>query len=526
MPRLRWMVNPQWFTGGKHIVLFAALSTIFFPLSRAMAATPLPERPPNIVYILADDLGYAELGCYGQEKIRTPHIDRLAAEGMRFTQHYAGNAVCAPSRCCLMTGKHPGHAYVRNNGRPKGLDHLKDQYGWESPGQVPIPQGEVTLARMLKRKGYATAAIGKWGLGHVGTTGDPNQHGFDLFFGYYCQSHAHSYYPGHLWENGRKVKLDNEPPIPGHAGLPEGADANDPAAYERFKGKDYAPDRMIEKALQFIRDNKDGPFFLYLPTPIPHLALHIPDEELEPYLDKWDETPFVGKPGYTPHRTPRAAYAAMISRLDREVGLIVGLLEELRLTEQTLVMFSSDNGTTHLEREVDYEFFNSVGPLRGLKGSLYEGGIRVPMIARWPGRIRPSTTTDHISAFWDVLPTIAEITGAEPPAGLDGISFAPTLLGRSDQQKQHEYLYWEFPAYGGQQAVRTGRWKGVRQNMLRAKNPNPLRIELYDLETDVGESKNLAAERADVVARIEAIMRTARVPSERFPLPPIDRKLP
>ncbi len=480
------------------------------------------DRPPNVVYILADDLGYAELGCYGQEKIRTPNLDRLARQGMRFTQHYCGNAVCAPSRCSLMTAKHPGHAYIRSNRKAKLPADVLERYGMEFSGQEPIPHAEVTIAEMLKQKGYATAAIGKWGLGHFGTTGDPNRQGFDLFFGYNCQGHAHSFYPAYLWQNDRKFPLGNDPPIPGHAKLAEGADPNDPASYAPFKGTDYSPDHMIDVALRFIRDNKDRPFFLYFPSTIPHLALHIPDEELKPYVGKWDETPFVGN-GYTPHQTPRAAYAAMISRLDKDVGRIMALLEELGLDENTLVMFSSDNGTTHLEKEVDYEFFESVGPLRGLKGSLYEGGIRVPMIARWTGVIKPSTVTDHVSAFWDVLPTIAEVTGTEPPQGLDGISFAPTLLGRPDEQQEHEFLYWEFPGYNGQQALRMGDWKAVRQQMLRRNNPDPLKIELYNLKDDVGESRDVAAEHPEVVARMRKIMHAEHVPSELFPMPPIDR---
>ena len=479
------------------------------------------DSVPNIVLILADDLGYAELGCYGQKRIKTPNIDRLAAGGLRFTQHYCGNAVCAPSRCCLMTGKHPGHAYVRNNGRPKGLEHLKEKYGWEFPGQNPIPEAEVTIAEMLKQKGYATAAVGKWGLGQFGTTGDPNKQGFDLFFGYNCQGHAHSYYPGHLWRNGRKIKLDNVPPVPGHARLPAGADPNDPASYAPFKGKDYTPDRMIETALEFIRRSKGRPFFLYFPSTIPHVALHVPDEDLKPYLDKWEETPFTGN-GYTPHLTPRAAYAAMISRLDKDVGRIMALVKELGLDENTLVMFSSDNGTTHLNKEVDYEFFESVGPLRGLKGSLYEGGIRVPMIARWPRVIAPGRVTDHLSAFWDVMPTVAEITGARPPQGIDGISFAPTLLGRPEKQRQHEFLYWEFPGYGGQQAVRCGPWKAVRQKMLRRNNPDPLKIELYNLKEDIGEEHDVAGEHPDEVARLRAIMTRQHTPSPLFRMAPLD----
>lgn len=504
------------------IVLFALLAC---SVSHAARGAEKVQRPPNIVYLFADDLGYAELGCYGQKKIKTPNIDRLAAEGMRFTQHYAGNAVCAPSRCCLMTGKHPGHAYIRSNRRARLPQELRRRLGMRFLGQEPIPDAEVTIAEVLKQKGYATAAVGKWGLGHFGTTGDPNRQGFDLFFGYNCQAHAHSYYPAYLWRNSTKVPLDNHPPVPGHASLPAGADPNDPASYAPFKGTDYAPDRMIDEALGFIRQNKDRPFFLYFPSTIPHVALHIPDEELKPYLGKWDETPFTRADGYgyTPHRTPRAAYAAMISRLDRDCGRIVALLKKLGMDENTLVIFSSDNGTTHLGKEVDYEFFESVGPLRGLKGSLYEGGIREPMIARWPGHIEPGTETDLISAFWDVLPTLAEVAGAKPPQGIDGISFLPTLLGKPEKQKHHEYLYWEFAGYGGQQAVRMGPWKAVRRDILRKNNPDPLKIELYNLDADIGESKDVAADHPEIVSKMRQIMASARTVSRVFPMRPLDR---
>jgi arylsulfatase A len=509
--------DPSW------LVPFVVLAA-FLPTS-ALRPAEAAERPPNIVYILADDLGYAELGCYGQDKIKTPNIDRLASAGLRFTQHYCGNAVCAPSRCALMTGKHPGHATIRNNRQGKLSAEQKQKYGMKFSGQQPIHDAEVTIAEMLKRRGYATAAIGKWGLGHVGTTGDPNGQGFDLFYGYNCQAHAHSYYPGYLWHNETKVPLGNDPPIPGHARLPEDADPNDPANYAPYQGTDYAPERMLEMALQFIRAHEDRPFFLYLPSTIPHLALHVPNEELKPYLGKWDETPFTGK-GYTPHQTPRAAYAAMISHLDKDVGQILEQLTKLGLDQNTLVIFSSDNGTTHLEREVDARFFNSVGPLRGLKGSLYEGGIRVPMIARWTGQIEPGTTTDHISAFWDVLPTIAEVTGARAPETIDGISFAPTLLGRPQDQKEHEFLYWEFQGYGGQQAVRMGPWKGTRQKIGRKNNPNPTRIELYNLADDIGEARDVADRQPEIVARIRRIMAAEHEPSVLFPMPPIDPALP
>jgi len=483
------------------------------------------NRPPNILFILADDLGYAELGCYGQQKIKTPHLDRLASQGMRFTQHYSGSPVCAPSRCVLLTGKHPGHAAIRDNRQAQLPEDLLQRLGIPKgfPGQTPLPDEEITLAELLKKAGYTTACIGKWGLGHFGTSGDPNRQGFDLFFGYICQTHAHSYYPDHLWENGRKVSLDNDPPVPGHAKLPAGADPNDPASYRPFQGKDYAPNRMLRRAEEFIRQNKDRPFFLFYTTTLVHLALHVPEEDLKPYLGLWPETPFTGD-GYTPHRTPRAAYAAMVSRLDRDVGRLLALLEELGLEKDTIVFFSSDNGTTHTS-EVDAKFFQSVGPLRGLKGSLYEGGIRVPMIVRWPGKISAGTTTDHISAFWDIVPTMAELVGFEAPAGIDGISFAPTLLGRAQEQKQHEYLYWEFPGYGGQQAVRMGAWKGVIRGLNGKGGRMGPRLELYNLQEDIGETKDMSSssEHQAVLRKIEKIMETAHRSNPLFPILPLDR---
>lgn len=498
-----------------------SLLAFCFSVSAAIAAEEAgTPGQPNIVLILADDLGYSELGCYGQQKIKTPHLDRLAAEGLRFTQHYSGNAVCAPSRCSLMTGKHPGHASIRTNAVPKLPPELLDRIDRQFPGQEPIPDAEVTIAEVLKTRAYATAAVGKWGLGHFFTSGDPNRQGFDLFFGYNCQAHAHSYYPGHLWRNGQRVKLGNDPPVPGHARLPSGADPRDPAAYAVFQGKDYAPDRMLETALAFLRENKDRHFFLYYPSTLPHVALHVPDDDLKPYLGQWDETPFTGN-GYTPHRTPRAAYAAMVSRLDKDAGQIVRLVDQLGLGRKTLILFSSDNGTTHLDKEVDAAFFKSVGPLRGLKGSLYEGGIRVPLIARWTGRIAPGRTSDHLSAFWDLLPTLAELAGAAPPPGIDGLSLVPTLLGNGNQ-KAHPFLYWEFPGYGGQQALRLGRWKAIRHDMLRQAHRDPLAIELYDLESDVGETRDVAGLRPEIVAKAREIFAHEHVPSRLFPMRPID----
>jgi len=478
-------------------VLLAALTT-------ACGGGETSARAPNIIYLLADDLGYAELGIYGQKWIKTPNIDRIGQEGIRFTQHYSGNAVCAPSRSCLMTGKHPGHAYVRNNGNPSGLDTLKEQYGWEFPGQNPIPDSEITIAEELKARGYATAAIGKWGLGHTGTSGDPNKQGFDLFYGFNCQVHAHNHYPRFLWRNDEKETL--------------------PGNDRTHSGATYSQDKFTETALEFVRENKDRPFFLYMPFAIPHLSIQVPEESLAQYTGEIPEEEYEHR-GYIEHPSPRAGYAAMVSHLDRDVGKILALVEELGLDEGTIVLFSSDNGPTYNRLGgSDSEFFESAGPFRGFKGSLYEGGIRIPMLARWPGKIEPGTVSDHLSAFWDVMPTLLEIAGVEAPPGIDGVSYLPTLLGESARQQRHEYLYWEFPAYGGQQAVRRGDWKAIRQNMLREDNAEPLKIELYNLAEDIGEQRDAAAENPELVAEFEQIMREAHVPSELFPMAPIESR--
>jgi len=493
-----------------------ALATAMLLVLPAIASTARADRaanPPNVVFIMADDLGFAELGCYGQKKIRTPHIDRLARNGMRFTHNYAGNAVCAPSRCVLMTGKHPGHAFVRSNKevRPEG--------------QVPIPATEVTLAELLKKAGYATGAFGKWGLGPPGSEGGPLKQGFDRFFGYNCQRHAHSYYPSYLWSDSKRIPLGNNPPVGGHARFPKDADTTDPGSYSRFKGQDYAPDRINAQALKFIRANKDRPFFLYYPSVIPHLALHVPDEALKPYLDlKWNDPPFTKLTGggYTPHFTPRAAYAAMITRLDTYVGRILDLLETLELADNTIVVFTSDNGTTHLKREVDYDFFASVKSLRGLKGSLYEGGVRVPLIVRWPGHIAADSSSDVVTGFEDWVPTLLALIGSRQkvPEGVDGISIANALLGKP--QTPRPFLYREFSGYGGQQAVWMGRFKGIRQRLSRPNNPNRLKIELYDLKADVAESTDVAARHPDVVARIRDLMKREHNPSKLFPIKALD----
>jgi arylsulfatase A-like enzyme len=412
-----------------------------------------------------------------------------------------------------MTGKHPGHAIVRSNKSMK------------PEGQFPIPASEVTIGELLQKEGYVTGAFGKWGLGNVWSEGNPTKQGFNRFFGYNCQAHAHSYYPATLWSDNELYKLNNKPPVPGHASLPKGADPADPRSYDIFKGQDYAPDRINDRALAFVKKNKDRPFFLYYPTVIPHVALHVPDEELKPYLaQKWNDPPFTRAKGYgyTPHFTPRAAYAAMISRVDRYIGNVLNLVKELGLEKNTIVVFTSDNGTTHLKLEVDYDFFESVKPLRGLKGSLYEGGVRVPLIVKWPGKVKAGSTSDFRTGFEDWMPTLLDLINAKTkaPKTIDGISIAPTLLGEA--QPPRAFLYREFTGYGGQQAVWLGHWKGVRQNLLRKNNKTPLKIQLFNLKTDIAESKDVAEQHPEVVAQIRRQMEAQHTPSKIFPIPAID----
>jgi len=469
------------------------------------ASDPSTKRPPNIVLIVADDLGYGELGSYGQRLIKTPRLDELAAEGMRFSQHYSGSPVCAPARCTLLTGLHTGHAAIRDN------DEMADRGDvWNDPaleGQRPLPEGTVTLGHHLQAAGYATAFVGKWGLGWTASSGDPNAQGFDHFYGYICQREAHNYYPTHLWDDGTSVPLDN-PPFSPHQRLPEGMNPLNAASYEAYSGNDYAPDLMIEDALSFVRAQGDEPFLLTFATPVPHLALQVPDDSLAPYESAFDDQPYEGDAGYLPHRQPRAAYAAMISRMDRDVGRLLDLLDELDLTENTLVLFTSDNGPSWVGG-VDLEYFESSGGLRGRKAQLYEGGLRVPLLARWPGVIPPESTSDHVSAFWDVLPTVLDAAGTHTPAGLDGVSFLPTLRGASSEQLTHEALYWEHARR--HQAVRMGDWKAVRHHPDQA-------LELYDLAADPAEGHDIAAQHPAIVARLETLMAELHRPSQHFPL--------
>ena len=493
--------------------LFATFAACCLWFTSAVSAEP---ARPNIVFILADDLGYGDIGCFGQTKIKTPHLDKMAAEGMRLTQHYSGNAVCAPSRCVLMTGKHSGHAFIRDN------------RSTPPEGQYPIPAETVTLPKLLGKAGYVCGGFGKWGLGGPGSEGDPLKQGLHRFFGFNCQAVAHNHYPTHLWDDDKRVRLNN-PEFSAYQTLAKDLDPRDPASYSQFTGKEFAQDRIMEQALKFVRDNRERPFFLYVPSTIPHVSIQVPDDSLSEYVGQFEETPYVGGKGYLPHRTPRAAFAAMITRLDRDVGRIVALVRELGLEENTLFVFSSDNGPLDHAYQglagTDGRFFNSAGPLRGQKGSLYEGGFRVPTIAYWKGKIPAGTTRERVSGFEDWLPTLLEVAGAKDsiPKEIDGISLAPTLLGQS--QPERPFLYREFPASGGQQIVRIGDWKGVRQNLKPAgKNKLPsLSIELYHLKDDIAESKDVAAEHPDVIAQMERLMRDQHTPSAEFPLPALDQ---
>ena len=475
-----------------HPLLFPALALTTGLLACSSGnSTEKPRRnsdKPNIVFIIADDLGYGDLSCYGQKLFQTPHIDRLAAEGIRFTQHYSGTTVSAPSRSSLMTGMTTGHTPIRGNKE------------WKPEGQWPLPDSSFILPEMLRAAGYTTGAFGKWGLGYPGSEGDPLHQGFDTFYGYNCQRLAHNYYPGHLWDNDRKVILEEN--------------RGDTLAV-------YAPDLIHQRALQFIRTNRNKPFFLFYPNVIPHAELLLPDQYMQEFRGKLlPEKPFKGsEPGeahfrlgaYGSQPEPHAAFAAMVTLLDRQVGEIVALLKELGLDRNTLIIFTSDNGP-HQEGGADPDYFDSNGPFRGYKRDLYEGGIRVPMIACWPGKIEAGTTTGHVSAFWDVMPTLAAIAGIQPPDGIDGISLLPALTSQGEQPV-HDYLYWEFHEAGGRQALLRNNWKLVRFNILI---PDKTTTELYDLTTDPGENNNVAASHPGVVEELLHIMNEARTPSVNF----------
>jgi len=435
------------------------------------------QRKPNVIYILADDLGYGDLSCYGQTHFQTPNIDKLAAEGMKFTDHYAGSTVCAPSRASLMTGFHTGHGWVRGN-------YETGPHGFGACLELR-PEDE-TIQMQVKKQGYTTGVYGKWGLGVMTTTGQPDKKGVDEWCGYLNQGNAHFFYPEYIWRNGEKLFLE---------GNKDGG------------RQTYSHDVIVNESLDFIQRNQDKPFFLYLPWTIPHAEMLVPKDSMQPFQGKWQEEPHYDKSDggsghYATQLEPKAAFAGMVTRMDRDVGRVMDLLKELGLDDNTIVMFSSDNGPHH-EGGHDPDFFDSNGPLRGMKRDLYEGGIRVPMIARWPGKIKAGSETNHISAFWDVLPTVCEIAGQPVPENIDGISFLPSLTGKGEQQ-QHDYLYWEF--HEGQttdQAVRFGKWKAVRHAPSAP-------IELYDLSVDIGEEKDVAAEKPEIVVKAKKMLDETR----------------
>ncbi|MDA1120177.1 MAG: arylsulfatase [Bacteroidetes bacterium] len=444
---------------------------------------------PNVIFIMADDLGYGDLSCYGQTKFSTPNIDKLAKNGMLFTQHYSGATVCAPSRSALLTGMHTGHTPIRGN-----KEILPE-------GQHPLPDSIFTMAEMFQGAGYVTGAFGKWGLGFPGSDGTPNNQGFNEFYGYNCQRLAHNYYPYYLWDNGTVDSL------PGNKG----------------RNKEvYSPQRIHEHAIDFLEHNKDTSFFMFYPTAIPHAELVAPEAYMEKYRDKYlpensyeglDEGEDYRNGPYESQKESHAAFVAMIDLLDVQVGEIIAKVEKLGISDNTIIVFTSDNGP-HQEGGEDPNYFNSNGPLRGFKRDLYEGGIRVPLIIIWPGKIQKASRTDQISAFWDFMPTFAEFLDqpAYYPRFNDGISIAPTLLSQSNQEK-HEYLYWEFHERGGRQAIRKNNWKAVRYNVFTDKNSTP---ELYDLSIDPGEENNLAESNPDLAKEMSELMLLSRTESQVF----------
>lgn len=472
-------------------ILVLLLLSLFSCERKASSEAEIQPKP-NIIFILADDLGYGDVGFMGNEIIETPHIDQLAGESLIFTQHYSGNTVCAPSRSAWITGLHTGHTPIRGNKEVK------------PEGQYPMPDTLMTIPKLMKQAGYVTGGFGKWGLGFIGTSGDPMSQGFDQFYGYNCQRYAHRYYPGHIWDNDQKVEL------------PENGWENKVT---------YAPDLIHQQSLEFMEENRENPFFLFLPIIMPHAELAAPEDALlEKYRQKiGEEKPHVGGKAadygpdmnigaYQSQPYPKATHAAMVERIDRYVGEVIRKLEELGLRDNTLIFFASDNGP-HQEGGHDPDFFDSNGPYRGYKRDLYEGGIRTFMIANWPGEIDGGRQTDHPSAFWDMMPTLAELTG-QPVPDTDGISFLPTLLNEPGQDT-HEYMYWEFHELGGRQAIRQGDWKLIKLNV---KQTESLKVELYDVAVDPGEKKDLSKEFPEKVEELSRLIDKAHRPNSVFPL--------
>lgn len=483
--------------------LYLAISPFVWFGCNAKKETP----SPNIIYILADDLGYAELGCYGQGKIETPNIDELARKGMRFTQNYSGSPVSAPSRCVTFTGLHSGHSYIRGNDEMGARGEVWSHHAMLADstleGQRSLPAGTITLPSMLQNAGYTTGCIGKWGLGYPGSEGTPNKMGFDFFYGYNCQRQAHTYFPAFLYRNESREYLPNQILPPGTP-LDEGADPYDEESYAKYMQEVYSCDLMYDEIIHFVEENKDSPFFLAWTTPLPHVPLQAPERWVKYYVDKFgDEEPYTGK-GYYPCRYPRATYAAMVSYWDEQIGGLISKLKERGLYENTLIIFTSDNGPT-FNGGTDSPWFDSAKPFKSDQGwgkaYLHEGGIRVPMIVTWENKIKAGTQSDHICASWDVMPTLCEVAGIESPA-TDGISFVPTLLGT--EQPKHDYLYWEFPERDGSIAVRKNEWKLLIQN---ASDPEKTKVELFNLDNDQREQVNVADDNPEIVEEMKQYIR-------------------
>lgn len=467
-----------------------------------VSAQSKQRQSPNIIYIYADDLGYGEIEPYGQTKISTPNLNRLREEGMKFTNHYTSMPVCAPARYMLLTGKNGGHSYIRGNYELGGFaDSLE-------AGQMPIPEGTYTIPKMLKNAGYVTGMAGKWGLGMHNTTGSPLKQGFDFYIGVLDQKQAHNFYPTHLWLNDQYFKLNN-PEVHVHQKLdPDTATEED---FNYFVGNEYSGDVMLQHALEFIENNKEQPFFLYLPFLQPHVSLQAPQAYIDQYIGKFpNEEPYYGQNGYAPTKHPLSTYAAMITYLDAQVGEVMNRLESLGLEDNTIVMFSSDNGTT-FNGGVQAEFFDSVKGLRGLKMDLFEGGIKVPFLVKWPGKVKAGSTSELISVQYDLMATLAEIT-QQDPGSTNGISFLPTLLGNDSAQEKHEYIYWEYPEKGGQIALRMGKWKGVKLNVRNNTYAHSPWL-LFDLEQDFNETRDLANQYPDLIKRFDEIVRYEHQPA-------------
>lgn len=466
---------------------FSFITVCLLAVVHANQSIAQTTTPPNVIYILADDLGYGDLGCYGQTKFETPNIDALAEKGMRFTHHYSGSTVCAPSRCSLLTGLHTGHTVVRGNAEVK------------PEGQLPMPADTFTVAHLMQSAGYQTGVFGKWGLGAPGSVSEPLKMGFDRFYGYNCQRIAHSYYPAFLWNNDQRELLFGN---------------------VAQKKVEYAPDLIHAQAMDFIRQNKDRPFYCYYAAVQPHADMVVPKTYMDLYRGKYDPEPAYSEAYYAAQAEPRAAFAAMVHVLDQYVGDITKELEKSGIADNTLIIFTSDNGP-HEEGGHDPEYFDSNGINKGFKRDLYEGGVRVPMIASWPGTIPAGSTSDHISAFWDFMSTMSDLVDKPLPVQTDGISMLPTLMAKGDQAK-HDYLYWEFSVKGGRVAIRRGEWKAVRYNVHKNATST---VELYNLTNDPGETQNVASSYPKIAEELDALLKEARTPSSnpRFAFPSLDK---